>query len=215
MGEGFSVRKRISGLYFITDSTLTRQGVLEDVKQVLAAGCSVVQYREKQKSTAAMVVEAREIARLCRKKKALFLVNDRVDVALAAGADGVHIGQGDMPLALARKILGKKRVIGVTVHSAAEALQAQKSNADYVSVSPIFATATKSDAGPPVGVELIKKVKKKVALPVVAIGGINRENLQQVLQAGADSVAMISAIVCSESPGAEAKRIVGMAGGVK
>jgi thiamine-phosphate pyrophosphorylase len=167
------------------------------------------------KSTAAMVLEAKEIAKLCKPKKALFLVNDRVDVALGAGAGGVHIGQGDMPLPAARKILGKKKIIGVTVHNAAEAVLAKKGGADYVSVSPIFATATKSDAGAPCGVELIKEIKKKVRLPVVAIGGINESNLREVLGAGADSVAVVSAIVCAPNPGDAAKRIISKIGGLK
>jgi len=207
--------KKISGLYFVTDSTLTRQGVLADVRSALAAGCRLVQYREKMKSTAAMVLEAREIAKLCRQKKALFIVDDRADVALAANAGGVHIGQGDMPLALARKILGKKRIIGVTVHNAKEALLAQKGGADYVGVSPIFSTGTKSDAGAPCGVELIKEIKKKVRLPIVAIGGINESNLREVLGAGADSVAVVSAVVCAPDPGDAAKRIISKIGRLK
>lgn len=199
---------KIRGLYFITDSGLTKQGVLPDVRSVLSGGCRLLQYREKMKSTAAMVVEAREIAKLCKAKKALFFVDDRVDVAVAASADGVHIGQGDMPLADARKILGKRKIIGVTVHSVAEALQAQKLGADYVSISPIFATSTKSDAGAPCGVGLIEEIKKRVRLPIVAIGGINEQNVQQVMRAGADAVAVISSIVCSENPKEAAARII-------
>jgi thiamine-phosphate pyrophosphorylase len=145
----------------------------------------------------------------------MFLVDDRIDVALAANASGVHIGQGDMPLVLARKILGNKRIIGVTVHNPKEALQAQKGGADYVSVSPIFSTGTKSDAGAPCGVGLIKEIKKKVRLPVAAIGGINETNIKQVIAAGADSAAVISAIICSDDPKAAAKKIISAFGGAK
>lgn len=199
---------KISGLYFITDSRLSRQGIAADAQQVIEAGCAIVQYREKEKETGEMVAEAKQIAALCKENKILFLINDRVDVALAVEADGVHLGQQDMPCAIARKLLGKNKTIGLTVHSVEEAIEAQRQGVDYVSVSPIFATETKPDAGKPVGIELIKEIKEKVSLPVVAIGGINEQNLRQVLEAGADAVAIISAIVCSKNVRETARRIV-------
>ncbi len=199
---------KLSGLYFITDSKLSKQGIVADVQQAIEAGCRIVQYREKEKSTAEMVTEAKEIAALCREHDVLFLVNNDVDVALAVDADGVHLGQQDMPIAIARKLLEGGKIIGVTVHNLEEALQAEKQGADYVSVSPIFETKTKPDAGKPAGIELIKEVKEGAKLPIVAIGGINEGNVQLVLEAGADSVAVISAIVCSNNPGQAAKRMV-------
>lgn len=206
---------KISGLYFVTDSNLTSQGIFSDVKQVIEAGCRMVQYREKEKSTAEKLEEAKEIAALCREHDVLFLINNDVDVALAVNADGVHLGQQDMPIAIARKLLEEGKIIGVTVHTLEEALQAEKQGADYVSVSPIFETKTKPDAGKPAGIELIKEVKEGVKLPIVAIGGINEENLQQVLEAGADSVAVISVIVCSENPGETANRMIKKIGAEK
>jgi thiamine-phosphate pyrophosphorylase len=160
-----------------------------------------------------MVLKAGKIAKLCKEQNALFLVNDRLDIAQAVDADGVHLGQDDMPLKVARKILGSEKVIGITAHNLEEALQAEQDGADYVGVSPIFKTDTKKDAGEPVGIELVKEVKQKVKIPVVAIGGINLENAKQVISAGADAVCVISAIVCSENVEKAAKAIIEEIGG--
>jgi thiamine-phosphate pyrophosphorylase len=204
---------KLRGLYFLTDSSLSKQGIVEDVKQVLSAGCKIVQYRDKEKSSKEMVLKAGKIAKLCKEQNALFLVNDRLDIAQAVDADGVHLGQDDMPLKVARKILGSEKVIGITAHNLEEALQAEQDGADYVGVSPIFKTDTKKDAGEPVGIELVKEVKQKVKIPVVAIGGINLENAKQVISAGADAVCVISAIVCSENVEKAAKAIIEEIGG--
>jgi len=198
----------ISGLYFITDSRLTKQGIAADVEQVIKAGCRLIQYREKEKNTSEMVKEATQLAKLCKANTTLFIINNRVDIALAVDADGVHIGQSDMAVETARKLLGKNKIIGKSTHSVEEAVQAEKQGCNYVSVGPVFHTNTKKDAGKPVGVELVTKIKKAVNLPVVAIGGINEENLEQVLKAGPDSIAMISAIACSPSPEKAAKTII-------
>jgi thiamine-phosphate pyrophosphorylase len=170
------------------------------VKAALAAGVLAVQYRNKEASTLAMCEEADSLARLC--SSALFLVNDRLDVALAVCADGVHIGQDDMPYARARKLLGTKRIIGVTVHNAGEALDAEAAGADYVGVSPIFFTGTKPDAGVPVGIEMLALVKSKIRIPVVAIGGITPGNAPLVVSSGADALCAISSVVGAEDPAA-------------
>jgi len=183
--------------YLVTDSRLTRKGVLDDVGRALEAGCRIVQYREKEKSTREMVEEALRVGELCR-GRAVFLVNDRVDVALAVGADGVHIGQDDMPCDAARRLLGADRIIGVTVHDVAEAVEAERLGADYVGLSPIFETGTKKDAGKACGVSMVRMVRERVSLPVVAIGGINMENVAGVIRAGADAAAAISAVVCAD-----------------
>ncbi len=200
---------KILGLYFITDSELTKQGIMQDVKDVIEAGCRIVQYRENEKGRREMVEEAAEIASLCREKNVLFIVNNHVDVALAVNADGVHLGWQDMPAAIARKLLGKGKIIGLSTHSVEESIKAEELGVDYISIGPIFHTDTKKDAGKPVGIGLIREVKKAVKLPIVAIGGINGENLQQVLEAGADAVAMISAIVASNNVEETVKMIVG------
>jgi len=183
----------MKGFYFITDAGLSRAGNLSDVAQAVAAGVKVVQYRDKCVPTRTLVEEARRLREICR--DALFLVNDRVDVALAAAADGVHLGQEDLPYAAARRLLGKKKVIGLTVRSLAEALEAQELGADYLGVSPIFTTSTKADAGPPAGLGLLKEIRQRVSLPLVAIGGITLTNAPEVIRAGADLVAAISAVV--------------------
>ena len=195
----------ISGLYFITDSKLTRKTVIEDVKAAIDADVKVIQYREKEKSTKEMFLEAKEIKKLCA--NVLFIINDGIDICLSADADGVHLGQDDMPFLEARKILGDK-IIGVTVHNVNEAIEAEEIGADYIGVSPIFETSTKKDAGPAAGLKLIKDVKNKVSLPIIAIGGINLENVDSVIKAGADSVAVISAIVTKDDVYTECKKFI-------
>lgn len=192
-------RKKLLGeidFYLVTDSGLSKKGTLSDVRNAVEAGCKIVQYREKDKSTKKMVEEALLIKEICR-SKAIFLINDRIDVAMAVDADGVHIGQDDMPIQLARQLLGSDKIIGLTVHDLREALQAEREGADYVGLSPVFDTSTKKDAGKGIGPGRIREVKNYLKIPIVAIGGINRENCESVIRGGADSLVAISAIVCS------------------
>ncbi len=183
--------------YLVTDSRLSKYGSLHDVSEAVRAGCSIVQYREKGRDTRTMVEEASAMQKLCR-DRAIFIVNDRIDVALAIDADGVHIGQDDMPFAIVRRLLGFDKIIGLTVHDVEEAEEAESLGADYIGLSPIFSTGTKQDSGAPCGIPMIKAVRERVRLPIVAIGGINRENIAGVISAGADSAAAISAVVCAE-----------------
>jgi thiamine-phosphate pyrophosphorylase len=193
-------------LYFITDSKLTRKTVLEDVRAAIKAGVKIIQYREKEKTTGEVLEEAKKIGKLCKENSILFIINDRVDVALAVNADGIHLGNEDMPYSIARKLLGRKKIIGLTVQNIQEAIEAEKIGADYVGVSPIFETKTKVDAGKPAGTELIKVVKGKLKIPFVAIGGINEKNIKSVLKAGAKSVAIISAIITKDNVEKECKK---------
>jgi thiamine-phosphate pyrophosphorylase len=190
--------------YLVTDSGLSLHGTMHDVGAAIREGCSIVQYREKEKSTREMVVEASGVKELCA-GRSLFLVNDRVDVALASDADGVHIGQDDMPFEIARRLLGPDRIIGLTVHDVPEALEAERLGADYVGVSPIFETGTKKDAGRACGVNMITEVRRAVHLPIVVIGGIATSNVASVIEAGADAAVAISAVVCSDDPAAEVR----------
>jgi thiamine-phosphate pyrophosphorylase len=194
-------------LYLVTDSGLSKKGTLSDVREAVESGCRIVQYREKNKSTKEMVEEASEIKRICS-GKAIFLVNDRIDVALAVDADGVHIGQDDMPFETARKLLGEEKIIGLSVHDREEAIRAEKAGADYVGLGPIFDTATKKDAGEGIGPHNIREVKDSITIPVVAIGGINKENCESVIQNGADSLVAISAVVCSDDVKRETKYFI-------
>lgn len=190
--------------YLVTDSGLSKKGTLSDVREAVESGCRIVQYREKNKSTKEMIEEASEIKRICS-SRAIFLINDRIDVALAVDADGVHIGQDDMPVETARKLLGEEKIIGLSVQDREEAILAEQAGADYVGLGPIFETATKKDAGAGLGPEKIREVKSAIKIPVVAIGGINKENCESVIQNGADSLVAISAIVCSNDVKRETK----------
>jgi thiamine-phosphate pyrophosphorylase len=181
------------GYYFITDASLSRAGNLHDVAAAVAAKVRVVQYRRKVGTTEDLVAEARQLRELCRGPR--FVVNDRVDVALAVAADGVHLGQEDLSYHEARKLLGSDKIIGITVHDVAEALAAEAVGADYLGVAPIFATATKADAGAPTGVNLLAEIRRRVNLPLVAIGGITLDNAPLVIAAGAEAVCAISAVV--------------------
>lgn len=195
---------KIRGYYFITDAGLSRAGNISDVKNALAARVTIVQYRNKDAHTKAMYEEALKLKVLCKKAGALFIINDRIDIALAVDADGVHIGTGDMPYGIARKLLGKKKIIGLTAHNIEEAKEAERAGADYIGVSPIFATDTKKDAGEPAGLDLIKAIKKTVCLPIVAIGGINLLNAPEVIKSGSDAACAISAVVTKEDVKSEA-----------
>ncbi len=194
----------MKGYYFITDSRLSRAGNINDVQQAVACGVGVVQYRNKNAQTREMFEEAVVLREICR--DVLFLINDRIDIALAIGADGVHLGQSDMPIGAARKILGPEKIIGLTVHNLAEALEAQRLGADYLGVSPIFKTSTKADAGRPAGIALIEEIRSHVSLPLVAIGGINHSNAIDVINAGADALCAISCVVARENVSKEIKK---------
>ena len=194
----------MKGYYFITDSSLSQRGNHHDILEAVRAGVSIVQYRNKNANSRQLYEEALGLRPLCR--GSLFVINDRVDIALAVQADGVHLGQEDMPYGAARKLLGAGKIIGLTVHSLEEALEASALGADYLGVSPIFATATKPDAGPPAGLELIREIKKKISLPLVAIGGIDLSNAPRVIAAGADGLCAISSVITREDVYAEIVR---------
>jgi thiamine-phosphate pyrophosphorylase len=187
------------GYYFITDRLLSQKGNTDDVKNANAAGIELIQYREKRSSSRSLCEEAARLKALCT--KSLFIVNDRLDVALAVSADGVHLGGEDMPLPAARRLLGKKRFIGVSVRTLAEARSALEEGADYLGVGPVFSTATKADAGPACGVALVAMIKKEIKLPLAAIGGINLANARSVVEAGADMICAIRAVVAAEDAG--------------
>ena len=194
----------MKGYYFITDSKLSRAGNFNDVSMAVACGVSVVQYRNKNAKTREMYEEAVRLREICR--DTLFLINDRVDIALAVNADGVHLGQSDMPCEAARKLLGGEKIIGITVHNLAEAVQAEGIGADYLGVSPIFQTATKPDAGKPAGISLIEEIRANVDIPLIAIGGIDHSNAIDVIRAGADGLCAISSVVAKEDVSAEIKK---------
>ncbi len=194
-----NTRKIDYSLYLVTDTGLSRGRSHEAiVAAALRGGVTVVQYREKDACTRDMVQTARRLFELCRAYGAPFIVNDRLDVAQAVGADGVHVGQEDMSVPLARRLLGPNKIIGVTAHTVEEALQAIAEGADYIGASPVFATATKSDAGKPIGVDGLLGIVRASSVPVVGISGIGANNIAEVIRAGAAGAAVVSAIVAAE-----------------
>lgn len=183
-------------LYIITDQRISHgKSHLEVAEAALAGGATVIQFRDKEMKDSEAVVACREIYKLTKKKDVSFIVNDRVEIVKAVNADGVHLGQEDMSFSSARKILGKEKIIGISVETVEQALKAVEGGADYLGIGPIYPTATKPDAGKALGIARLKEVRESVNIPIVTIGGINENNLEEVLRAGADGVAVISAVV--------------------
>lgn len=195
--------------YMVTWSSISRKGNVSDVENAVDAGCRMVQYREKNKDTQAMIKEAKKIKDIC-KDKAIFIVNDSLDVAMAVDADGIHLGQEDISIENARKKLGDNKIIGQTVHSVKEAENAEKKGADYIGVAPIFETDTKKDSIDPIGVDIIKEIRKKTSIPIVAVGGITKQNVKQVISMDADAVVSVSPVVCSDDVFREVRRFIGI-----
>ncbi len=189
------------GLYVITDSRADLgRGHLEVARAALEGGADVLQLRAKSAGGREMYEMAVAIGEMVRKSDRMvtFLVNDRLDVALAAGADGVHLGWDDIPPIKARRLLGDELIMGVSASSVEEAVAAREAGADYLGVGPVYPTSTKEDAGEPLGLEGLREIAQAVDIPVVAIGGVNLERVREVLEAGASGVAVISAVTEAE-----------------
>jgi thiamine-phosphate pyrophosphorylase len=187
-------------LYLVTDPLLAgERGVMEIVRQALESGFGTIQLRDKTASTSFLTEMAVRLKALTEEHDALFLVNDRVDVARASGAHGVHLGQDDMPPEEARSLLGANAVIGVSVRTAAEARAAEAAGADYIAANLVYPTDTKKDISAPLGIDGIRLLRKVSSLPLIAIGGINRANASDTVAAGADGIAVVSAIMAAEN----------------
>uniref|UniRef100_A0A7V3YK54 Thiamine-phosphate synthase n=1 Tax=Candidatus Caldatribacterium californiense TaxID=1454726 RepID=A0A7V3YK54_9BACT len=185
-------------LYVITDRRIQKRKNLEVVEEAIAGGASVIQLREKELSAREFLEEALLLRDCTRRHGVLFIVNDRLDIALASEADGVHLGPDDMPLEYARR-LAPHLILGYSCDTVEEAQRAERLGAHYLGVGTVFPTTTKKDAGTPIGLERLREIKKAVRIPVVAIGGITLENLEAVLATGVDGVAVVSAIVGAPS----------------
>ena len=186
-------------IYVITDSQPSRhRGDREIADAAIRGGATAVQLRRKGEPALATLDAARAIAPMCRAAGVTFIVNDRIDVAMIAGADGVHVGQDDLPIGEVRTLMGPRAVIGVSAATVEEAIAAERAGADYVGVGAVYATATKSDAGAPVGLARIAEIRRAVRLPLVGIGGITVENAAAVIRAGAQGVAVITAVTLAE-----------------
>ena len=189
-------RELLGGLYLILDAALVSQAVLEDVlDEAVQAGVRIVQYRHKNSSMQEAYLRAKKLRALVPRGKMLFIVNDRCDLALAVEADGVHLGQEDLPVALARIILGTNRLIGLSTHHADQVRAASQDEADYLGFGPIFPTTTKVQHDPVVGVEGLARIRTLTPLPVFAIGGISSSAVSGLRKAGADGVAVASGIL--------------------
>jgi thiamine-phosphate pyrophosphorylase len=188
-------------LYLVTDRSLSKgRSNREIVEAAVAGGVTCVQLREKHCGTREFIHEALALRPLLRDHNIPLIINDRLDVALVVEADGVHLGQSDMPIAMARKIAGRSLLIGISAESADDALKAEQEGADYIGISPVFSTPTKIDTAPPLGLGGVSKIRGLVDIPLVGIGGINLDNAASVIGAGADGVAVVSAIVSAEDP---------------
>lgn len=181
-------------LYLITDRKQTKIPLPEAVRQALRGGVRAIQLREKDLPIRELLALAQEIKAITEAFGAKLFINDRADVAVAVDADGVHLGNQSMPPEAVRSVVGKRMLIGVSTHNMEEAKMAETGGADFVTFGPVFATPSKMPYGKPVGTEGLRAVKKQIGIPIFGLGGIRRENLREVVKAGADGIAMISAI---------------------
>ena len=195
-------------IYLVTDEAcLHGRPLLECVEEALAAGVTLVQYRAKAANGGVLYAEACRLKELCDKYNVPLIINDRLDIALAVGAAGVHLGQDDLPCAVARRLLGEDFIIGVSAHNPAEAVQAVSEGADYLGCGAVFGTATKHDVAK-LGLENLRAIRKAVAVPMVGIGGITADNYAEVLATGADGAAIVSGILAQDDIGAVVKKLV-------
>lgn len=188
-------------LYLVTDpDSCGPRGVAPTVRAALRGGVTLVQLRDKQASTRTLLELARTLLEICADFEVPLIINDRVDVALAAGAHGVHVGAEDMPVAEVRRLLGPGAIVGVSVRSIEDALRAAQQGADYVAANGVWSTPTKTDFGAPLGLESLRELARGSELPVVAIGGVQLGNINTVSAAGCAGAAVVSAIMAASDP---------------
>jgi thiamine-phosphate pyrophosphorylase len=195
-------------LYLVTDRALSLgRSNLEVIQKAVRGGVTIVQLREKQATTRVFYQEGLQIRDYLKTRNIPLIINDRIDIALALDADGVHLGQDDMPIDVARKILGPQKIIGASVFTSEEAKTAEALGADYLGLSPIFTTETKPELVGQIGIEGIPSLKEAVQTPVVGIGSMSQANAYEAVKAGLDGVAVVSAICSNEDPRAAAEEI--------
>ncbi|MBD3180797.1 thiamine phosphate synthase [Candidatus Poribacteria bacterium] len=194
-------------LYVLTALNLSK-GRQNDfiVKEAIAGGADVIQLWDKELTAKERLEEAIKIRNITRENNVPLLINDRVDLAMAADADGVHLGQDDLPLKYARRLLGDNKIIGISIQTLEQALKAENEGADYIAVSAIFSTPTKPDAVP-LGLDFIGNIKENVSIPVITIGGIKKDNVSMIAKAGADCIAVVSAVVAADNVKMAAKEL--------
>lgn len=196
-------------LMFVTDDSIEDdEAFFSILESALQGGVTIVQLREKKIHTQALYYKALKTKNLCEKYNIPLIINDRVDIALAVNADGLHIGQKDIPYTIARKMLGKEKIIGLSVSNKEQAKEAQLTDVDYIGLSPIFSTTTKTlDLDKPLKIEGLKNIRNIYSDPIVSIGGINKTNVVDVIQNGSTGVAVVSAISKAEDPRNESKKL--------
>lgn len=202
------IKKRfIDNLFFtlITDRNLCKRSLFSTIELALKGGVKTVQLREKGLTTSEFYSLASELRRITLHFKANLIINDRVDIALAVEADGIHLGWQSLPYKIVRGLFGSEKLIGISTHTRQEALLAQGNGADYITFGPIFTTASKAGLLEPVGPDAIQELKNEIKIPVIALGGINEKNGEIVLKRGADGIAVISSIMLADNPEEVAK----------
>lgn len=200
-------------LYLIADGGIVeRARLLNLVEEAISSGIRFIQYREKLLPRREIFEYARSLRNLTREKGVTLIINDYLDIAMAVDADGLHIGLGDLPLEIARRILGPNKIIGISVHNPFEAREAEEGGADYIGVGPVFETKTKL-TGLPAGINIIKEIKKEITIPIFAISGINQTNLDMVMAAGADGAAVSSAVMKAQDIRKSVKVLLGIIAG--
>lgn len=199
-------------LYVILDAALSRANPIDEAKGMADAGVRLLQYRDKNAGAGAQLRVSAALADTLVPLGVTLLVNDRPDVAWLAGASGVHVGQEDLGVEHVRKVVGKEKLVGVSTHNVEQFRKAADSPADYIAIGPIFRTRSKSNPDPVVGTELLRQVRPLTSKPIVAIGGLTLDTVQLVIDAGADSVAVISGILTAENPASRARQFVELLG---
>ena len=195
-------------LYVILDAGLVHGSLLEFSQQLIDSGVRILQYRHKTAAAKSMLRECKAVAKAANEAGVSFLVNDRPDVAFLANATGVHVGQDDLGVEQARSIVGAERWVGVSTHNREQFAAAAATSADYIAIGPIFETSSKANPDPAVGVDVIRALRALTEKPIVAIGGISMDRAEEVLRAGADSVAVIGDILLAANPKERARQFV-------
>ena len=198
-------------LYLVTDRTLCHNRSLETiVREAVEGGVTMVQLREKHASSKEFYEIASRIKKVLQPYRVPLIINDRLDIAIACDADGLHIGQNDLPYDVARKILGKGKIIGLSVENIRDAIDANALDVEYIGISPVFGTPTKTDTALPLGLEGVKTIVEISKHPTVGIGGLNIHNAKEVMDAGADGIAVVSAIMSANNPGNAASELINL-----
>jgi thiamine-phosphate pyrophosphorylase len=200
--------KQLTGLYVIVDTQiLGSRDTIDAARKAIRGGAKVIQLRDKQHTKGELLAIAQKLKDLCHKSNILFIVNDYLDIAIAAEADGLHIGQEDLPLSVVRKELPIDKIVGLSTTTLGRAQKAEAEGADYIAVGSIFSSPTKTSANV-VGLKHLNQVRKKVSIPIVAIGGINKDNVREVMAAGADSAAVISSVLAQKDIESATRQLV-------